>query len=356
MLPFLNESHDLWSYLKESKKPIVIYGMGDGAIKIMEVCKNYGIEISEIFASDEYVRGHSFLGYKVKTLSEIEELYENFIILLAFAAFESTLLKKIYTLSKKHELYAPDVPVIGEGLFTLDYLISHQSDFLWLWDRLADKKSRNVLSGIINFKISGKIDYLAPISSTRVEDYTELLPLSKGMTYLDLGAYDGDTINELLSLCPTAGEIHAFEPDAKNYLKLSKNTEHLKNCFLYNIGSYSEEAELSFSKKSGRNSAFSEEGKIKVAVNSVDNLLYDKTLNYIKMDVEGAEYHTILGCKNVIKKCSPSLGVATYHRNEDLFTLPKLIDELNPNYKIYLRHNHYIPAWENIYYCIAEDF
>ena len=80
VLHFLKENISLWNYLQTATKPIVIYGMGDGAIKIMNACESYGIKISAMFASDEYVRGHSFMGFVVHKLSEIEQMYDDFII------------------------------------------------------------------------------------------------------------------------------------------------------------------------------------------------------------------------------------------------------------------------------------
>ena len=38
-LTLLAEMKDLWSYLSETTKPIVLYGMGDGADKILDVCE-----------------------------------------------------------------------------------------------------------------------------------------------------------------------------------------------------------------------------------------------------------------------------------------------------------------------------
>ncbi|MEG1620818.1 MAG: FkbM family methyltransferase [Oscillospiraceae bacterium] len=353
MLNFVNETTSLWDYLKSQRKPIVIYGMGDGAIKIMNVCESKGIKIAEIFASNDYVRGHSFLGYEVKTLAKIEEEYSDFIILLAFATFEDSLLNKIYSIAEKHELYAPDVPVFGDGLFTYEYFIAHQNEFNEVYENLADDFSKKAYSQIINFKISGKIEYLKSISTTRFEDYSQLLPLFDGMTYVDLGAYDGDTIQEILSHDIKPDLMIAFEPDVKNFRKLKNNTDSIENIELYNIGSFSHNAILHFNNKAGRNSALGEDGKIvDVQVDSVDNILCGRKADYIKMDVEGAELETLKGCLETIKSFKTALGVAAYHRNEDLFVLPKLILESNPNYKLYIRHNHYIPAWETIIYAV----
>ena len=353
MLELLSENENLWTKLQKTNKPIVIYGMGDGAIKIMNVCEDYGIKIAEIFASDDHVRGNSFLGYEVKTLAKLEEEYEDFIILLAFAAFEEGLMNKIYSIAERHELYAPDVPVFGDGLFTLEYIKDNEDKFDFAYNKLADDYSKKVYTQLLNFKVSGKIHYLKNISTTRNEDYSELIPLNNGMTYVDLGAYDGDTIEEILSHGITPKRIIAFEPDPKNFRKLTNNTEKYDNVEIHNIGSYNVKATLSFNNRAGRNSALGSNGKhIEIPVNSVDNILNGDEVHYIKMDVEGAEYETILGCKECINRFKPALGVAAYHRNEDLFKLPELILSFNSNYKLYIRHNHYIPAWESIFYAI----
>ena len=118
VLPFIQETRSSWDKLKEEQRPIFIYGMGDGAIKIMTAMKSYGIPLAGIFASDEFVRGHSFEGYRVHKLSEVEEAVEDFVIVLAFAAGFQSLVDKIVALSQKHTLIVPDVPVTGGSLLT----------------------------------------------------------------------------------------------------------------------------------------------------------------------------------------------------------------------------------------------
>ena len=58
MLEFVTEKQTVWEYLSRTEKPILLYGMGDGADKILRVFSDYGIVCSGIFASDEFVRGH----------------------------------------------------------------------------------------------------------------------------------------------------------------------------------------------------------------------------------------------------------------------------------------------------------
>ena len=87
-----------------------------------------------------------------------------------------------------------------------------------------------------------------------------------------------------------------------------------------------------------------------VAARSVDSILGKRSATIIKMDVEGFEREAIWGSAINIAHNTPKMMVSLYHRNEDIFELPLLIKKLNPAYKLYIRHQLYIPAWEtNLY-------
>ena len=64
---------DIWQRLASTDKTVVMYGMGNGADKILAVCEKKGITVSDFFASDGFVRGHSFHGKVVLSYSEIKE-------------------------------------------------------------------------------------------------------------------------------------------------------------------------------------------------------------------------------------------------------------------------------------------
>ena len=64
---------DLWGYLADTEKTVVLYGMGNGADKILAVCEQKNITVSDFFASDGFVRGHLFHGKPVLSWSEVKE-------------------------------------------------------------------------------------------------------------------------------------------------------------------------------------------------------------------------------------------------------------------------------------------
>ena len=116
MLSTLLELSTCWEQLQKTNKPVVMYGMGNGADHILRYLDQMGVPVQEFFASDRFVRGHSFHGRRVKKLSEIQAQYEDFVIVTAFAVQDEPTMAAIQRLDQQYELYAPDVPVVGENL------------------------------------------------------------------------------------------------------------------------------------------------------------------------------------------------------------------------------------------------
>jgi FkbM family methyltransferase len=357
MLSFIKEFKDCWDILKDETRPIYLYGMGDGAVKILNVFEQYGIKIDGIFASDEFVRGHYFMGFKVMKLSEVEAICEDFVVVMAFAVGRQPMYDKVLELSKKHTLYAPDVPVIVDGtLFTLEYCKRHADELQTVYDLLMDERSKQTFADVINFRLSGKVHYLNEHIATREEVFTDIIKLSDHETYVDLGAYNGDTILEFLET--TNGhydKIVGLEPNFKNFKRLTKNTANVENLDIYNYASWNKEETLLFSSGAGRMSSVQAQNAPKVRevqAIPVDSLFPEGSTmpTFLKMDVEGAEKETIQGCENIIKN-GCQLAISLYHRNEDIFSIPLQIHTLNPNLKFYIRKPLYIPAWETNLYC-----
>lgn len=351
MLEFIKEKN-VWDTLKDSDKPLVLYGMGLGAEKIMSELEQRGMRADDIFASDEFVRGHSFKGYKVLRYSEVCEKYKDFNVVLCFASRIDEVIDRIAEIDSEHTVFAPDVPVAGGGLFTREYITENEEKFERAYSLLADEESKRVYKDILNFKVSGKIKYLLSSFCDKSKVYSDILNLNESEEIIDLGAYDGDTIREFTAA--TGGKykhITALEPDKKSYKKLLKNTDGMKNISALNMGVWSKRDTLIFDAEAGRNSKLSAEG-VSIEVTDIDSLNIAPT--FIKADIEGSEMKALEGAEKTIKKYLPKLYICAYHRNEDLFALPLKIKELSEKYKIYFRHSKYIPAWESNFYCVAE--
>ena len=347
----INITEDLWSYLAKSSKKIVIYGMGNGADKVVKMCNIHNIEVSDFYASDAFVRGQSFHGKIVMTYDQIKQKYGNgnFISLLSFATRLPDVIENIKRIATENELYAPDVPVFGENIFDLNFFNKYHEDMEFVYNLLSDDVSKNAYESIISYKLSGNINYLFECDHDRSEMFKAILHPDKYRVFADLGAYTGDTIRELINYSPSLKYVFAMEPDRKTFKKLERYAEAETSCQIaaLNLAAWSENTTLSFDNSGNRNSNIANSGKvIEVEADSLDNITSGLPVDYIKYDVEGSEKQAIFGSANIIKRFSPELCVSLYHRSEDIFLLPALIHHLNPNYKFYLRRGTYLPAWD----------
>ncbi len=342
---------DIWEYLKGTSRPIYLYGMGNGAEKIYNRLQKMNINISGVFVSDGFVRRKKFLGFDLMSFVSAYDAAPDMIALLSFGSSLKNVTEYIKRIGKTVELYAPDVPVYGDGTFNIEFYEKHFRDFQKVRALLADDTSKNVLDNLIGYKLSGKLQYLFDCETSVDDNYRQILKLGDEETFFDIGAYKGDTVLEFIN--QTGGmynNITAIEPDPKNYRKLSENLKGHKKTTAINVA-VSNICSSAVVSVAGRGSHIGG-GTCLIDTVTVDKLSEKLVPTYIKVDAEGAESEIIDGAAGVISKYKPKLKIAAYHRNEDLFLIPLKVNALNGDYKIYLRHNPCVPAWDTDYYFI----
>ncbi|MCL1998619.1 MAG: FkbM family methyltransferase [Turicibacter sp.] len=177
--------------------------------------------------------------------------------------------------------------------------------------------------------------------------------------FVDAGAYGLKNSRRFVEW--TSGEysdIHAFEPDKKNYkncLKILKNPQNnfdSQKIKLVQKGLYDKSATISFNMNK-RKSTISDDGILTIKTIALDKYMknQENPPTFIKMDVEGAELAALKGAKETIKRHRPRLAICIYHKPEDILDIPLYILSLVPDYKLYIRH---YTTWkiETVLYCI----
>ena len=174
----------------------------------------------------------------------------------------------------------------------------------------------------------------------------------------DIGAFKGDTAYFFSKKCSNKARIYAFEPDENNYKVLLKIKDKYKlnNVIASNILFSNSEAEINFLPMDLNRQA------VKMKSTTIDKFVEENNIekiDYIKMDVEGAEKNILEGAIKTIKKFKPSLAIAIYHGGklfmEDFYNIPIFIKNvINEDYEYYIRTFH--PAGlETILFCKPKD-
>ena len=356
-------SQDLWEYLSNERRPVALYGTGDGADKIIAVLERLGLSdlIAAVFASDGFVRDRSFHGFKVISYSDCCRVLENqdFIVLVCFGSSRPEVLEQVEKIASEHELYVPDVPVYGTNLFDRTFCNSNINSINEVFSLLADDASRTCYENYINYKLSGDISYLKKCESDPDSEFELLKDISRGC-YVDLGAYYGDTLVRYLGRFPCLEKAVAVEPERHSFAKLKACAEGLADdfdirCINALAGSMPGKELVSGSRGRGTralsNSNVALTSTREIDVISGDSLALDN-VSFIKFDVEGSELEAIEGAAKTILDSRPLMKIACYHRSEDVFALVKKVLEIRDDYKVYMRHTRCIPGWDTDFYFI----
>jgi len=218
---------------------------------------------------------------------------------------------------------------------------------------LSDEISRSCMLDILAFRLGKKTAY----ASFKHDDnqYFNELTLSaldnEPVAFIDGGAYNGDTYLELASIT-TVSSAFLFEPDIDNYKQLNHNVIKTGGkVYCLPVALSDHYSILSFSGDKGEGGTISEEGGQHIAAASLDELIHNHDINFIKLDVEGAEFPALMGAAKLIERCRPVLALSLYHRPGDIWELPELLGKLCKNYHFYLRQ-HYFNSFDSVLYAV----
>jgi FkbM family methyltransferase len=209
-----------------------------------------------------------------------------------------------------------------------------------LW---ADPLSLAIFRANVCWRATGDASHLPTRPEENSYFPSDIFTIRKEETVIDGGAFDGDTIRQVLD---RAGDnfhsIHAIEADPLSYAKLLESLIPLSPDFRNRIHTYhcalsATRVSLRFEATGRDGSKICSEGGVEVAGIPIDELFANTPVTMIKMDIEGAEYDALLGARQTIQRDRPILAICVYHTQNDIWRIPLLIRELVPSYKLYLR-------------------
>lgn len=346
-------SYDIWDIFAASKRPLLLYGMGDGADKLIVRLESLNIPYADVYASDGFVRGQFFHGKQVISFSKAKEQYGDFLTALAFASERSEVVEQIANMAKENDILVPDLPIAGETFFDKTFYNAHLDQLNETYNMLADEHSKTVFESVLKAKLYGNWSDLIA-HTTFEEENAKLIPFSMVRFAVDGGAYKGDTAAFIIERAPQLHTVYAIEPDAKTYAKLANYAQNDNRIQPIHAVLKENGESVTFYSKGGRSSTVTAkltDAKAQtVAGISIDILCKNQKVDFLKFDVEGAEKEALEGAKQTIQRDLPAIKMALYHRSEDLFALPLALKNICSGYDFYIRRIPCFPAWEvNLY-------
>ncbi len=222
-------------------------------------------------------------------------------------------------------------------------LKEHLNDYVWLYQKLADYRSKKLLFAILNNWYQYDFDSLGSSKEINFSDYFDLdIVKCEEEVFVDLGAYTGDTILNYINIYgeDSYKKIYCYEITEETFSLLKHNLLDYSN-IEFRRKAVSDKSGVMYINPSSVDSSantISEEGSIEVVTTTLDEDIFEP-ITTIKMDIEGAEQKALIGAKNHIINDKPKLLLSVYHNNEDLWKIPRMVEEMCPGYNFYLR-NH----------------
>lgn len=221
-------------------------------------------------------------------------------------------------------------------------LTNHLSDIHWLYQNLMDYRSKGLLLAIINNWYKYDFTTLGTFLEHNFHAYfdLDLIPNAKEEVFVDLGAYTGDTILDYLNLYGETSykKIYGYEITEETFSTLQKNVAFYPNIILRKKAVIDETKTVYFEESNVDASAntIQESGTRMVEGVTLDQDIKEK-ITMLKMDIEGSEQQALIGATKHIKEDHPKLFLSVYHSFEDLWKIPRMIKEIEPDYQFYLR-------------------
>ena len=214
-----------------------------------------------------------------------------------------------------------------------------------VYNSLCDDQSRLIFRAKLEYYLTFEKQILNCIQSPNAIYFdSDILSLDPLESFVDGGAYVGDTLAEFLTACGGQfKEYYAFEPDISNFEKLSAlSVSDSARIHPLKFGLAKKSGNVRFLSTSTVDSKIlcnNEEGGESLKVISLDEFFSDRQPpTMIKMDIEGSEGDALIGASKIIAQFQPKLAISIYHHPTDFWNLPLLIKKLNPKSKLYVRH------------------
>lgn len=360
------------SWLKNPQKPIVIFGTGRIGRKLLVGLRANNIE-PVLFVDYNSENWGTFIdGLEVSSPDQAARQWGSqaqFVIAiwgtlklnrmgLYFQQFMDLGCSDV--ISFHHIFWAyPDEFLPHYALEAPSCLLQSKESIKKAYALMADHYSRRQFIDQIIMRLEFNLTHLSdPVDHAHYFP-NDIRPLRNDEIFVDCGAFTGDTLEEFLRQTKGVfGKYIAFEPDLLNFQKLERHC--------YSVHSFSRaEVEIhhaAVGMKSGKVNISNQGlpstkigyGSSEVNLLCLDDVLGNVVPTVIKMDIEGSELDALQGAKNTIRRCLPALAISAYHLQDHMWSIPLLIHELDPSYKIYLRPQEY-QGWELVCYAIPRN-
>ncbi len=186
--------------------------------------------------------------------------------------------------------------------------------------------------------------------------FPELFSLTSEETFVDCGAYTGDTTRVFLEQAAhRCRKVVAFEADPAVLAALRTNLLHCgSKTVLHTAAVGAESGMVRFTGNGVGGGRITDTHGLEVRSVSLDDALLGEEASFIKMDIEGSELLALEGARHTIQRDRPILAICSYHQTDHMWLVPAKLKSLLPDAALFLR-SHCADGLDTVCYAVPPE-
>ena len=350
--------------LNRNEIGLIVYGYGDRGKQIVDQLLGCGCAVDLIVDQNKHGTHHKSI--PVRPPSDLKEIDASDFDCLIALHNHYTDINQVYNELQQFgfrsiraltsiETICPNTTIDNGYWLDLDFdYEAHSADIEKFLSLLEDGTSKEVANGVLRYRKTGEINECPRPSLSGTYTPIDLPRYKDPLRLIDCGAHTGTAIEAFEKAEYRIESVAAFEPDLENFKRLTAKTFNIDQLLLLPLGTWSSNSQLRFSGNGDMSSSVNETGDQVIQCVKLDDSLPNFAPNMIKLDVEGAEFDTLIGSQKIITVFKPNLCVSTYHLPHDFFRIGLLINSWELNYKFHFRV-HEFNTFGSVLYCLQDD-
>ena len=338
---------------------IAIYGSGSAGESFCEYITKYRPDVTVVCYVDSFQSGtkNGLPVYKVDQFREIDGV--DFVVVCSFLAREIVGVLRYFGV-ENYIIVTKDAKILPK------YYERNKSKFECVFQMLHHEVDKKLYKLLLDYSCDMEMgptvfhEKIKELSGNKW--YVDHINTEKVRVVIDGGSYTGDTANYFLGHFTNVEKIHCFDVQYSKDDFYGMNPHFVSDARIqYNQIGLSLDSEPQFIANPGAGGGIriSKDATRNTAVQCISLDTYSRRnpglrVDYIKLDVEGAETEVLNGARETIAQCRPQLAISIYHDVDDIWSVPLLMRDLCPDYVFRLGHYRF-DLTETVMYAIPKE-
>ncbi len=337
--------------IQNDANPIYIWGIGALANNLPVFCRTHSIKVQGFFV-DTDKNTDFFQGLPVYELNELVEKHSSFSVIIGHSDYEEGVkrledipnIDNVYFITSLcYEIY---------HLITDEFMKKEEEVMNYIFADLHDDYSKECLRSYFEARINDNAKYMFPYYKKGTTYWiNDIFELTYDELLLDVGACVGDAIQTFVrSVSGRYKGIIAVEPDGQNFSKLQANMikRGVDNIIFRQECLYNQDGYVYFEGEKERGGICKDTGRGRsCSATTIDSLCrklgVEQSLSIIKINFPFSVPEILFGARGTLQSIRPKIIIRAGFDERVLLASYRVIKEINPEYRIYLRYTLGIP-------------